>query len=468
MANTLNTRISMRYDSFDAWKSANPKLMRGEIAVVAVPAVVAPAVNEVAEVVSPPAILFKVGDGDHSFNDLPYVNAPAADVHEWAKAAEKPVYLAEEIEGLEAYIDDVVAEDSNTKYKMEMSGDTLTLYSQEVGKTEWALCQSVNLAEATSIEAVINAVNENSAEWSAKVDTEAMNSAIGAAIDSLSITDYAKKTDLDDYAKKVDYVDNISFNDYVDSHENVHDELNGLIEVMDGNVAKLIGTDTDKSVRAISAEEVAKIVANAHENYDTLKEIADWIMSDPSGAAGMSEKINEVYAEVFGEDGVSGSGIDDKIENVQSQLSGIDGEVTTYVSDKIRDAIADKVTATQLGEVSDVADDAAASAEVANKGVATLNTELYGNGTAATPGEGSIVDKLNDLRTDFIGLNTAVTGVGGLEEVVGKHTDAINELHDIAKTGDAADLTQTAGDYLILNCGTAAATFSATPANLPS
>lgn len=60
-------------------------------------------------------------------------------------------------------------------------------------------------------------------------------------------------------------------------------------------VATLIGNeagDDTKSVRAISAEEVAKIVAGADQNYDTLKEIADWIMNDTTGAAKMASDIS--------------------------------------------------------------------------------------------------------------------------------------------------------------------------------
>lgn len=59
----------------------------------------------------------------------------------------------------------------------------------------------------------------------------------------------------------------------------------------------IIGSDKaaaladQKTVRAISAEEVAKIVAGADTKYDTLKEIADWILSDTTGAAKMASDI---------------------------------------------------------------------------------------------------------------------------------------------------------------------------------
>lgn len=42
-------------------------------------------------------------------------------------------------------------------------------------------------------------------------------------------------------------------------------------------VEKLIGEDSGKTARSIAAEEVAKIVDEAPESFDTLKEIAEWI-----------------------------------------------------------------------------------------------------------------------------------------------------------------------------------------------
>ena len=61
-------------------------------------------------------------------------------------------------------------------------------------------------------------------------------------------------------------------------------------------VATLIGEDAGKSARAISAEEVAKVVANADADFDTLKEIADWILSDTTGAAKMAADIDRLDA----------------------------------------------------------------------------------------------------------------------------------------------------------------------------
>lgn len=86
------------------------------------------------------------------------------------------------------------------------------------------------------------------------------------------------------------------------------------ISTLQSAVNVLIGEDSSKSARAIAAEEVAKIVAGADANYDTLKEIADWIMSDTTGAAKMASDITTLQ-----------SGKADKVSNATSgNFAGLD------------------------------------------------------------------------------------------------------------------------------------------------
>ena len=65
---------------------------------------------------------------------------------------------------------------------------------------------------------------------------------------------------------------------------------------VEGKISTLIGEDTNKSIRSVAAEEVAKIVNSADTRYDTLKEIADWIISDTTGAASMANDITALKA----------------------------------------------------------------------------------------------------------------------------------------------------------------------------
>ena len=97
MANkTLNTRIKLKYDTLANWQGdgASVVLLKGEVAVCEVPT------GGSLEQVTPPAILFKVGDGVKTFAQLPWSSALAADVYAWAKAATKPTYDTSEITGL--------------------------------------------------------------------------------------------------------------------------------------------------------------------------------------------------------------------------------------------------------------------------------------------------------------------------------------------------------------------------------
>ena len=93
--------------------------------------------------------------------------------------------------------------------------------------------------------------------------------------------------------------------------EVTYDDLTtALKNLIDGKAEKttvdtLIGDDAGKSVRTISSEEVAKIVAGADASYDTLKEIADWILSDTTGAAKMANDITRLDAIL---DGIGGTG----------------------------------------------------------------------------------------------------------------------------------------------------------------
>ena len=77
------------------------------------------------------------------------------------------------------------------------------------------------------------------------------------------------------------------------------------LQALNGKVNTLVGEDTNKSARAIAAEETAKIVAGADASYDTLKEIADWISSHSTDAAAMNSAILALQAIV---DGIGGEG----------------------------------------------------------------------------------------------------------------------------------------------------------------
>lgn len=80
----LNTRIQLKYDTLSNWNSSTFKLKAGELAIVSL--------GEMKDgstgLSSQYPVLFKVGTGNHTFAELPFASALAADVYAWAKASE--------------------------------------------------------------------------------------------------------------------------------------------------------------------------------------------------------------------------------------------------------------------------------------------------------------------------------------------------------------------------------------------
>lgn len=108
----LNTRIALRYDTYENWMSSTVILKKGEVAIATIPTGDTSGSSQYL-----PAVLMKVGDGDHTFKDLKWTQAVAADVPTWAKQANKPIYAAAEITGLADYISGEI-QDTDTQYTL--------------------------------------------------------------------------------------------------------------------------------------------------------------------------------------------------------------------------------------------------------------------------------------------------------------------------------------------------------------
>ena len=80
MANVINTRIQLKYDTLSNWNASTFKPLKGEVCIAKVD--VTQPENSLLQ-----PIMFKVGDGDHTFAELGWTSAKAADVYAWAKEA---------------------------------------------------------------------------------------------------------------------------------------------------------------------------------------------------------------------------------------------------------------------------------------------------------------------------------------------------------------------------------------------
>lgn len=105
--NVLETRIRLRYGTYSQWMNSDVILQLGEPAICYFPQDRAlDSLSNITPPNTPPAIGIKIGDGQHYFYELPWVQAVAADVYRWAKAENKPTYTASEITGLQSFIEE--------------------------------------------------------------------------------------------------------------------------------------------------------------------------------------------------------------------------------------------------------------------------------------------------------------------------------------------------------------------------
>lgn len=127
----LTTRIQLKYDTYANWSNTskvgeggNLILKPGEIGICYLPVATAAGFSS-----SEPAILFKIGDGTHTYTELDWCSGLAADVSSWAKAANKPTYTADEISNLDSYIS-AMFQDTDTQYRIVeiKSNDLVTGY----------------------------------------------------------------------------------------------------------------------------------------------------------------------------------------------------------------------------------------------------------------------------------------------------------------------------------------------------
>lgn len=106
------------------------------------------------------------------------------------------------------------------------------------------------------------------------------------------------------------------------------------IEGLQAVVNNLVGTDTDKSIREVAREEssnaIATIVAQAPEQFDTLKEIADWIQSNQGSVdvAGLTTRVSSLENILYGVEANPENGTEETIGLIEV-VSALHEDYTT-------------------------------------------------------------------------------------------------------------------------------------------
>lgn len=219
------------------------------------------------------------------------------------------------------------------------------------------------------------------AEEVAKVDTKAVKNA-------KDIADHAGK--IQTMEGKIEALEAGTYNDselrgLIAGNKAAHEANAAAIAVLNGGAEE--AGSVAHTANTVAAAKVAEIVANADADFDTLKEIADWILNDTTGAADMANDIAALQGLVGDKavatqiaDAISGANLDKYA--LAADLNALADRVKALEdagyqnAEAVAAAIDAKITALDLANTYD-AKGAASAAETAAKAHAdSLNTAM--------------------------------------------------------------------------------------------
>lgn len=486
--NTLKTRILNKYDLIANYASFTP--LKGEVCIAVIGEQVTNNKGLNGDTTKTPIVGIKVGDGTTTFNNLPWIQAVAGDVSTFVKgitnqekfnelvnalitaanlaSADELTAFGGRLQTAEGEIDTLQAtaltgDNSNEKLRAAINAvlgtssdtsDKNTVYGAKKYAEEKAAAAASTLengAVKTNADA-ISSINEKIGDTAFSGGTvsaaiSALQSAVGDSAEGLgSKVDALVNTVGDANSGLVkDVADlkqaDIDMDTRMDAVEaklegvtNVSDE----IKAVDDKVVALVGTDTGMSVRTIAAEETAKIVAGADTSYDTLKEIADWIMSDTSGAAEMANDIADIQTLLGVTDGATlPATVDARITEAIKEADFTDNDVISALQSKV--STIETTYATQA--YADQAEaDAVSTVVGASTDAKTANTvygaKAFATDAAATAKSEAIAAAKTETETQ---VNTLANGA------VKSNTDAIGALSSLVEEMDASYADTNAG-----------------------
>lgn len=114
----------------------------------------------------------------------------------------------------------------------------------------------------------------------------------------------------------------------------------------------VLNSDGEGSVKAAVAAGIAEVVAGADKDFDTLKEVADWILNDTTGAAAMQNNVAKLKTDVADHEARLKTA-EDEIDTLQSEMDAV--EALAGTADTAAKANAAEIE-TLKGNVKDNAD----------------------------------------------------------------------------------------------------------------
>lgn len=416
----LNTRIQLKYDTFAKWQDSAVVLKAGELAIAYLGEVKDPSTAVQGDNVNQNPVLFKVGDGSHTFKDLPFASALAADVYAWAKKA--GITVADN--GTGKFVTDLTW-DANTnslvlsradvdwadiKNKVNASSSVDGLMSKEdkakLDSISSADGKVANAGHADTADNATNAQNAEEAEHAAEADH-------AANADNAKEAEHANSATSADSAKKTVgtlKILNESYNGSVDV-EVTADELKVGLGL--GSAAYTDSSAYDAAGSADAAKDAA--IADAATKYATIKAAED----AQSAADSANAKIDAFMAD------------DAKVEGAIDTLV----EINKYITDDTAafTALSNRVTSLENGSTpAKEAEHADVASELDASGIAQVKAIKVDNAVNA--------DKLGNVAASEYALKTDAQGYANTAEQNAKgYADGLAKNYATAAQGAKAD-----------------------------
>lgn len=114
--------------------------------------------------------------------------------------------------------------------------------------------------------------------------------------------------------------------------------LAGRVEAAEDAIDVLKG-EGEGSVKKSVADAIAGVIASAPEDFDTLKEVADWIANDTTGAAAMQNAVSANATAIANEKSraeLAESGLDTRVKAIEE--AGFEGRVAAIEADYLKAA----------------------------------------------------------------------------------------------------------------------------------
>lgn len=491
---TLNTRIQLKYDTYENWTTNNPVLLAGEVAVTTVQSAQAP-VSQV------PAILFKVGDGTNNFNTLNWASAIAADVYPWAKASVKPTYQASEIEGLEDYISGQI-EDTDTQYQIIASGTngiqlqsrpktggtwsdvgspiTIT-YTLETGTTNGTV--SFNGTEVAVKGLGSAAYTESSAYDAAGTAAGVQTTVTGTSGDaSTAITIYGTRKYAAEQATAAQTAATTAANSYTDGQitqaktdligtgDATSTTIKGAVAesktYADTQIAAKIGS-VYKPAGSVAFEDLptpaVSLLGNVYNVTNAFTADAEFITSEqgtkyPAGTNVVVVEVDDAYYydALTGIVDLSSYATQTWVNGqLQTQSETLIGSASGVTANTIKGAV---VEAKGYADTLNTAMDSRVEALETNVGSTPVATQIQTAIQALDKADSAVANQFVTSVSETNGVVSVtrarpqIADVQNLQSTLDNKVDT-SSLADIATTGNVNDLIQTPGDWIVFNCG---------------